>query len=284
MRWISPSQEFALEAQYLVNTAQRILESLPAVPVTEPQFDLEEIRPTLEYLRLLDENLKDFLAGNITGSEIIKKGGSQLWEDWNRNNGTQNFFNELVAGYVHPLIKGADVLEIGGGVGGTTLLLSQYLKEAKTFCFSDIKPYFLEDIKKKLPPDLPLHTQIIDLHNLPETDQLFDVIYATNALHVANDIVGALKWIKNHLKPTGTLVLGEGSPYSATRPWPLEIMFSLFKGWWNVPLYEYRPHPGWLSPDKWMTIFSKAGFTSLKIDLLMDEKRYFGAAYVAENC
>lgn len=284
MKWVSQHEAPSTEANYLVRTAQRVIHYLEKTEIPEPEFDLNEIKPTLDYLNLVDRYLEDFLSGKVTGSQVIKEGGLQLWEDWNRRNGTQNFFNELVAGYVHPLIDDADVLEIGGGVGGTAILLADDLKRAKTFCFSDIKPYFLEGIKKKLPKDLPLHTQILDLHNLPDVDQQFDVIYATNAIHVANDIVAALRWIKSHLKESGTLVIGEGSPYSFEAPWPLEIMFAFFKGWWNVPTYDYRPNPGWLSPERWLTIFQKAGFKSMKIDLLMDEKRYFGAAYIAENC
>ncbi len=284
MQWVSQNHEIAPEANYLVSTSQRILDAFGSGPKEkDPSFDLEEIRPTLEYLRLFNEHLVDFLTGRMTGSEIIRLGGSELWENWNRNNGTQNFFNEMVVFYVKPLLKDAEVLEIGGGVGGTTLLLKDSLKLTKTFCFSDIKPYFLEAIKKKL-PDLPIHTQILDLHNLPQTSQQFDIIYATNALHVANNIVDSLRWIKKHLRPTGTLILGEGSPYSETDPWPLEVMFPLFKGWWNVPKFKYRPYPGWLSPDKWLRMFSLARFASVKLDLLMDEKRYFGGVYIANNC
>lgn len=284
MNWAVHNNEPAVEANYLIRTAQRILQYLPEKDIPEPNFNLQEIKPTIEYLNLISTHLEEFLEGKITGSEVIKEGGPRLWEEWNRNNGTQNFFNELVAGYVHPLIRGADVLEIGGGVGGTALLLTEDLKEANSFCFSDIKPYFLDGIKQKMPEELPLHTQILDLQNLPDLDQKFDVIYATNAIHIANDVVGALRWVKSHLKNDGTLVIGEGSPYSSNAPWPLEIMFAFFKGWWNVPTFAYRPNPGWLSPEYWLIIFQKAGFSSVKIDLLMDQKRYFGAAYIAENC
>ncbi len=284
MDWVDLDNQFSGESVYLIQTSQRILEGLPQsrTNINLSSSQIRKIQPTIEYLKFLDKNLTPFLKGEISGAEIIKQGGPKLWEQWNTENELMGFFNRIVAEEIRNYVNGADILEIGGGVGGTTLIIEEELKNAKSFCFSDIKPYFLEGIKQKL-PDLNIATQILDLHNPPETDVLFDLIYATNAIHVSNNVIKSMRWMKNHLSENGIIVLGEGSPYSSKRPWPLEIMFSMFDGWWSVPTFDYRPFPGWLTPEMWYSVFARAGFSNVNSKIYMDKSRLFGGVYILKK-
>ncbi len=282
MDWVESNENFSVQATYLVQTSQRLIDNLQPRELPKDSVDLAQIHSSLRYLELIDENVINFLKGNIDGASIIKLGGKELWEEFNHNDITMRIFNKKVANTVKYYIKDKDVLELGGGVGGTTLELKDFLFQAKSFTFTDLKPYFLQTIRQKI-PELPLNTQIIDLHNLPKMEDKFDVIYATNVLHVSINPINTLKWVKNHLKDEGVLIIGEGSPYSEVTPWPLELMFAFFEAWWKVPLFSYRPYQGWIIPKHWRVIFQKSGFGHVEADILMDDERIYGAVYTAQT-
>ncbi len=105
--------------------------------------------------------------------------------------------------------------------------------------------------------------------NLPPQEQgfepgSFDLVYGVNALHVARDLPASLEYLRALLKPSGRLLVGEGSPPDARRMWRPDLLFGLLEGWWNVVLDPVlRPRPGWLTPGEWRALFESAGFTNV---------------------
>jgi SAM-dependent methyltransferase len=90
--------------------------------------------------------------------------------------------------------------------------------------------------------------------NEPGSWRDLDTIFAVNALHCAKDKVRTLRHLRDMLRSGGTLLLGEGIPYSGERqtPWPLNGFFGLFRGWWDVG--------GFLTRDDWLAAIHAAGF------------------------
>lgn len=268
------------EAQYLDRAARRILAYADSYNHTQPSIDALPIQPALTYLALLSEHLEAFLAGSMTGTQIVKQAGPETWEAYNTTNAIKSIYAEGVANAVSPRLAGKRIMELGGGVGATTVRLKHALPNADVFLFTDIQPRFLAAIKHKIPL-AKLYTEQFDLNALPEMYGPFDVIYATNVLHCAHDIPGVLAWIIEHLSPDGCLIFGEGSPYSAVVSWPLDILFALFPGWWDVPINPNRPRPGFLTASQWYNFLREAGFTEIGMRLFLDRQRDFGGIYTA---
>lgn len=273
----------ASEAEYLVATAHRLCKTLSSSSKShEPTFPLSDIAPVCEYLDLIEIHTEDFLAGNLTGAEIVREGGKELWRRYNDENRIKSLYAEGVVRQVASLSPHGNILEIGAGVGATTKRLIPWLTQAKRFVFSDVKQYFLDEahVAFRLKN---MDTLLLDINCARDDIGQFDIIYGTNVLHVARDIVAVLEWVQKHLRSTGEVVIGEGSPYSETVPWPLDLLFAFFKGWWNIPKSHLRPYPGFLLPAQWQYVFQKAGFRRIVTELWCDEKRSFGGIYLARK-
>jgi len=283
LRWADKNGAPASEARYLLQTASRLKHSSISIPSQQkPLLALEDIEPVITYLGIIEKHLLHFLNGEMTGNTIIRLGGKDLWLRYNDKNAIKVIYAEDVARTVSALASHKRILELGGGVGATTRRLAPALNESTSLLFTDIKPYFLHAIKERL-PELRLQTMILDINRPPENIGKFDMVYATNALHVAYDIPQTLKWIYDRLLPGGVLVLGEGSPYSRDDPWPLDMLFAFFPGWWDVPLSKSRPYPGFLTPEQWITMMSQSGFDTLDLHMLADQRRLFGGTYTARK-
>jgi hypothetical protein len=107
------------------------------------------------------------------------------------------------------------------------------------------------------------------------------VIFSTNCLHVAKDLVATLRGLRSRLQPGGVLVLGEGSHYSGDLPSPVALVLSLFDGWWDAPTSPSRPQPGFLLPEHWFAAFTAAGFEAMAMESWGDRRRSFGGVYWA---
>jgi SAM-dependent methyltransferase len=124
-------------------------------------------------------------------------------------------------------------------------------------------------------------TAIVDVDDPDPALGEFDVIYATNCLHVSRDVEAALAALRGLLRPGGTLVLGEGSHYSATTPSPLSLVLSLFDGWWDAPTSPTRPRAGFLQPGQWLAALREAGYWLPCAQTWSDGGREFGGVYTA---
>src|SRR5262249_49595336 len=129
--------------------------------------------------------------------------------------------------------------------------LGPALREARTFRFTDKKQSFLDKAPALVAKGTNLVTQLLDINDRPDTFPEQDVIFGTNVLHVAHDIMRAMYWLKSMLSEGGYLIIGEGAPYSDTERWPLDLIFALFPDWWDVPPDSIRRHPGFLTPTRW---------------------------------
>lgn len=282
---------------YLVRTAMHILDSFAGC---EEYLDAEaclahlpEDEPNVVYLRAVEQHIAGLMDGSVTGSQIVKACGMDVWQRYNRTSLFMGCYPDEAQRVLVPLIMRhgtmhkTRVLEIGGGVGGTTLRLMDALRCTERFVFTDLKPYFGDQIKPLL-PRIPLETAVLDINDPASWEALpgdaFDVIYATNVLHCAHNIPEALAAIRQRLASGGALVLAEGSPYSEEEPWPLDLCCALFDGWWQVPTdLDDRPTPGFLTPDQWRRMLARAGFLGVEQHVWGNARRCLGGVYVARK-
>ncbi|MFY1632175.1 amino acid adenylation domain-containing protein [Solwaraspora sp. WMMB335] len=106
------------------------------------------------------------------------------------------------------------VLEVGGGVAGTTSLLAPAVAEYRPdYLFTDPSAFFLNEARDQLDHHPWIRYARFDLRTDPRPQGLapnsFDVIVAANHLHTTSDVAAALGRLSGLLAPGGWLVIME---------------------------------------------------------------------------
>jgi SAM-dependent methyltransferase len=257
----------------------------------EPEVYLEKglaldkkILPTSNLMEYVLSEYPDFLKGSKKGFEIIfAQDKMHFWNDYFSNDNSSyrayNYFGAFGVAKWLPKAGGVRLLEVGGGTGGAsaalidTLKANNRLSQISEYIFSDVSPAFLrlgnraimqntgEDFNyslKRLDFEKPLAGQGI------KKDYL-DVVYGVNTLHVAKDLVGALRNIGEVLKPGGVLVLCEYCRPSMNYFLLQEFIFNMLDNFVNVNLNpELRPLPGFLDYPHWKKNLEAAGYTNIE--------------------
>jgi SAM-dependent methyltransferase len=265
---------------YLVAVSQEIVRSGGYRPDLPTGAGAEELSATLTWFQILDEQLEGYVAGEHGPEDLIARGGGRLWATFQAHDPICAAWARGVAAVVAPRVAGRRVLELGAGTGGTTRLLARALRGCEEFVVSDVRQSFLDRIVAGL-PGVPVSTALVDVDDPDPTLGSFDVIYATNCLHVSKDVDAALAALRSMLVPGGMLVLGEGSHYSASTPSPLSLVLALFDGWWDAPTTAARPRAGFLQADQWLAALRDAGYALACAQTWSDGARAFGGVYSA---
>jgi SAM-dependent methyltransferase len=261
---------------YLVKVSKQIVKSDAYRSEMPRGATGEELSATLTWFQILDEELGPYVAGDRTPEDLIARGGGRLWAAFQAHEPICAAWAQGAARAVAPRVAGRRVLELGAGTGGTTRLLASSLRRCDELVVSDVRQSFLDRIAAGL-PGVPVTTAIVDVDDIDPALGPFDVVYATNCLHVSSDPDGALARVRELLRPGGTLVLAEGSHYSKSTPSPLSLVLSLFDGWWDAP----RRRPGFLQPGQWLKALRGAGFPLAGAQTWSDAGREFGGVYTA---
>jgi len=244
----------------------------------------EKIIPSARLMEYVISEIPNFFKGQKRGFEILfAQDKMTLWNDYFSNdNSGYSVYNSLgTLGILKWALKGNNIrlLELGAGTGGATSALIDKLKERgllsaiAEYIFSDISPAFLrlgnsvimarvgDDFQyslKRLDFDKPLTGQGIKENEI-------DVVYGVNALHVAKNLVGALKNIYQVLKPGGMIILSESCRPRENYLLFQEIIFNLLDNYVDVDLdNNLRPVPGFLDYEHWRRNLEAAGFKNIE--------------------
>jgi SAM-dependent methyltransferase len=262
---------------YLVEVSRQIVASGAYCSQLPRGASGEELSATLTWFSIVDEELERYVAGERSPADLIARGGGRLWAAFQAHEPICAAWARGAAAAVAPRVAGRRVLELGAGTGGTTRLLAGALRRCEEFVVSDVRQSFLDRLAAAL-PGVAVRTAIVDVDDdLDPTLGDFDVIYATNCLHVSRDVDAALAKLRARLRRGGTLVLGEGAHYSSTAPSPLSLVLALFDGWWDAP----RARPGFLQPADWLAALERAGYAVPCAQTWGDGRRQFGGVYSA---
>ncbi len=203
-----------------------------------------------------------------------------LWLSYFSNRNPEYHPNNLFAllALWDGLPEGARVLELGGGAGSFAELLAAeaaregWLARIAEYRFTDVTPTFLRKAQRELrsrAPGLPLSFQALDLNGSFEDQGLapggLDAIVGINVVHVAQDLEDTLRRLRALLAPGGRLILGECLKPDLARPIYLEFFFKFVKSFTEVKLDpEFRPVPGFLTPEAWDKALRHAGFKAVR--------------------
>lgn len=245
--------------------------------------------PVFGLLDRCHANLREFLNGRYSGVDILFPRGDTT--DWAALHDRSQIMRHYTDQAVQLVAKRAGprgrCLEFGAGTGAALRRLATHDAVGKwqTYTFTDISLAFTRAAEMRFSSLSCFEARRLDFNADPIMQgfeaESYDVVFGVNALHVAPDIATTLKGLKGLLRPGGWLILGEGCP-PADHRWRADPLFAFLKDWWDLPRDPaLRRQPGFLPPESWYALLSRAGLSMVDTDGF--ETGTFGGALSARK-
>lgn len=248
----------------------------------DPAPDLESLRrqagPGLRALIAIVERTGVLLPAALTGKAdplgaLFPDGSAEDAERMYADAPTAKALNAMLARVVQAIAeahkaetRALDILEIGGGTGGSTAPILEALPtEGVRYVFTDIGQAFLARARTRFANDPRVETTRFDVDADPEAQGIetgrFDVVIAANVVHATRDVRAALKRVRSLLKPGGVLLLIE-----VLRPqrW-FDLTVGLTAGWWAFEDTDLRPGYCTLDAVGWREALVNEGFGGVQV-------------------
>ena len=228
------------------------------------------------YYALLNQTIRSFeeiLKGKTKATDVLfPEGNSRLVSAIYNGDYRSNYFNAIVASIVENTIKNCEgnnqkinILEVGGGTGGTTVRilerLTKYGNQVK-YTFTDVSQSFLIAAAEIFEDVIPyFETKLFDINRSASLQDIptgtYDIVIGANVIHATANIAETLKNIKPILKNDGLLLINELS----TLEMFTTLTFGLLSDWWNHQDKELRisGSPA-LTFNGWKQVLSEVGF------------------------
>ncbi|BAU16014.1 amino acid adenylation domain-containing protein (plasmid) [Leptolyngbya sp. NIES-3755] len=158
------------------------------------------------------------------------------------------------------------ILEVGAGIGSTTLHLLPVLPpDRTTYLFTDISSYFLQRARSMFAAYPFLQTGLLDLEQDPQEQgyelHTFDIVIASSVLHATRNIDETLHHIRSLLAPEGLLLLLEETQFHPA----FDLSMGLQQGFDRFEDIDLRQQHPLLSQAQWRQVLTAAGFTDCQI-------------------
>ena len=220
----------------------------------------------LRLLGTMGPHLADFLCGNEDPVHILfgdKANKGLLTEVYTKApifaTGTRllaSFLSKSIA--TKSPVRPIRVLEVGGGVGGTTASIIEFLDSLGhpfTYTFTDISSSLVAAAKKRFMGHDSMEFMVMDIETEPQ-DYLLrskDIIIATNVIHATKSLKESCSHMRKMLYKKGLLCLVE---LTRNLDW-YDLVFGLLDGWWRFE--DGRKH-AIADVDTWKQSLFAAGF------------------------
>ncbi|KAI2827547.1 hypothetical protein CBS147345_6499 [Aspergillus niger] len=217
-----------------------------------------------ECMRAVYENAVDFMSGKCSPLEVLVASNrlERFYEDTlARETDLTEVFSLL--GHANPLMR---VLEIGAGTGSMSEMALSSLRSPtgahlfSRYVFTDISAGFFAAAQDKFKGQANMEYRTLDITRDPTEqgfeEHSFDLIIASNVIHVAPNLHEALLHTNKLLAKNGRFLLQEF--YSDT---PVtDYVVGALPGWW-VGENDGRPEKPYISGERWDMQLRAAGFT-----------------------
>ncbi|MFI8933379.1 SDR family NAD(P)-dependent oxidoreductase [Streptomyces sp. NPDC053474] len=162
-----------------------------------------------------------------------------------------------------PADRPLNVLEVGGGTGGTTTSLLPLLPPERTrYVFTDVSAGFFSHAQERFTAYDFVEYRTLDITADPVAQGFaegeFDLVIAANVLHVAPRLTQALHHVTSLLGSRGALLAVEASD-----PRLDNLCFGGFDGFWQFTDAPLRTDSCLLTADQWMPLLAECGFTDV---------------------
>ncbi|MFE5076192.1 non-ribosomal peptide synthetase [Streptomyces halstedii] len=215
----------------------------------------------LTVMRTCAERLPELVAGEVGIRDLLFPGAATEAADAAyRDNLAIRHLNGAVAAALREIAAAHTgeerlrVLEVGGGVGGTTGELVPVLAEyGVDYLFTDASAFFLNEARERFADHAWVRHQRFDVDEDPRSQHLlphtFDVVVCANTLHAAADADAAVGRLRELLVPGGQLVFVEN-----TRDENLPLLVSMEflevagRAWTDTRAHtgqSFLTHPQW---------------------------------------
>ena len=221
-------------------------------------------------------NVRNVLDGRIDVLQLLFE--NDLVKDFYQDQTFGSLYQSKFETYIRQLALKRpcmDILEIGGGTGSFTRHMLRALEPHDNqqhlyneYTFTDISPMFFEKAKEEFAAHRH-HMNFrkldisIDLQEQDYAEAQYDLIVASNVLHVTSNLPNTVNAVRKLLKPGGKLLLHE-----TVVPDNLEIgfAFGLIQGWW-CGAEAHRSMSPLVTEDAWVSLLSENGFATPDIIL-----------------
>ncbi|SCV25931.1 unnamed protein product [Fusarium fujikuroi] len=181
----------------------------------------------------------------------------------------------------YPAMK---ILEIGAGTGGTTQATLPSLGTSfSSYTYTDVSSGFFEAAEDKFKTYADrMIFKVFDMVKSPAeqgfTEGSYDMILASNVLHVAEDLDVMMGNVRKLLKPGGFLVNLETVTNDMLRN---GIIMGGLPGWW-IGAESGRPHGPMLDLESWDSLLKRCGFGGIETSTPIYDSIHAVAVWAAQ--
>ncbi|KAK2042903.1 putative PKS-NRPS protein [Colletotrichum somersetense] len=189
---------------------------------------------------------------------------------------SNKFLADAVAQITHKYPR-ANMLEIGGGAGGTAWSVLNNINDAyASYTFTDMSSLFLAAAQEKFADfAAKIRFDTLDINNDPSTQGFtphsYDIIIASNVLHATKNLTTTMVNTRRLLRPGGfLLVLETTGVENLSKP----FIFSGLPTWWAGEEVD-RQLRATVSTLRWEEVLNASGFSGLDMvvhDIADEEK------------
>ncbi|GME27721.1 hypothetical protein AJ80_04881 [Neofusicoccum parvum] len=222
-------------------------------------------RPDVDLIRAVGENLPAVVAeqGNIV-EHMVRDGMLDAFYERGLGLHIANGWEARMAAQLAHRSPRMRVLEVGGGTGGSTRAILRALGEAfAEYTFTDVSAGFFEAAERRFRDDrivfktLDMERDVVEQGFEPGT---YDLVLASNVLHVGADLDAVMANIRALVRPGGWLLNME----TVTSQPCLRNGFAMagLPGWW-VGAENGRPWGPTVPVEEWDGIYRRTGWSGV---------------------
>lgn len=221
----------------------------------------------MNVLHALGKNLVNIVRGTISPFRVLTQDGmlDRLYvEGLGPSDGNVDLgavVNQLA--HHHPRMR---IVEIGAGTGGSTRAVLRSLEgQFASYTYTDISTGFFENARTELSQHSnKLVFKTLNIDNDPAeqgfANGTFDMVVASNSLHLTQNLGATLRHVRQLLRPGGRLVLLE-----ITKDFlPMQLVMSTLPGWFNG-IDDGRVWAPTISVERWDELLKANGFSGIDL-------------------
>ena len=192
-------------------------------------------------LHVTGSNLAECLEGTADPLKLLflNKANKAVLEDVYANGPMYEAITKLLGSFLSKAFTTStnggtiDILELGGGTGGTTKYIIDFLIKLGipfTYTFTDISGSLVAAAKRTFAGRNMMQFMTMDIEKQPDQKFLskYHCIISTNCIHATKDLPNSTGNINKMLRPDGFVCLVE---FTRNMFW-FDLVFGLLDGWW----------------------------------------------------